>query len=379
MQGQSTVGDYTGQEFHVGIDVGLKSWKVTVLGATIEKTITQPPSAAVLLSYLRKTYPGGRYHCAYEAGYFGFEYQRQLSQDDCDCIVVNPADIPMSNRDRVYKTDNVDARRIAREHSKGDLMSIWVPPADVLEDRSLVRLRHQTSTKQTRVQNQIKGMLRFHCIEISPVGGSAHWSKAFLTWLDGISFGTPSGRQALDVLMLELRMHRQLLLQLTRQIRQLSRSPRYTRSVELLVSIPGISAYGAMVLMTELVDISRFRNLDHLAGYIGFVPATHSSGERDRTTGITPRSKGWLRALLVESTWIAVRHDPQLQALFENLSARMPKSKAIISVTRRLLSRIRHVLKTDLMYERRPLEASNSEASTSDTVETTAVAHQGGI
>ena len=41
-----------------------------------------------------------------------------------------------------------------------------------------------------------------------------------------------------------------------------------------------------MVFLTEVVDINRFKNLDHLASYVGLIPGEDSSGDMERTTGI---------------------------------------------------------------------------------------------
>lgn len=354
MNKQSTVGNWTGQELHIGIDTGAKSWKVCILGTNVERTMSQPPSSEVLIAHLRKNYPGAHYHCAYEAGYFGFEYQRELSGPDIDCIVVNASDIPTNSYDRVYKTDRVDARKIARELRKGELHGIWIPSAKLLEDRSLLRARQAMVIKQTRVKNQITSLLRFYNRQIPDELSSSHWSKKFLGWLQSIEFRQPSLRRSMDMYLLELGTLRQIILGLNRDIRSLAKSDSYAENVKLLVSIPGISTLGAMSILVELGPIERFKNLDHLAGYVGLVPGTNSSGDRNRTTGITPRSKGWLRGLLVESAWSAIRHDPQLGAQFNELCQRMVKTKAIIVITRKLLSRIQHVLKSRQTYQVRP-------------------------
>lgn len=105
---------------------------------------------------------------------------------------------------------------------------------------------------------------------------------------------------------------RQLISQLTRQIRKLARQETYATQVSYLKSIPGIGPLTAMILLTEIVDINRFRNLDHLASYVGLIPGEDSSGDTEKTTGISYRRNGHLRALLVECSWVAVRKDPAL-------------------------------------------------------------------
>jgi transposase len=100
-----------------------------------------------------------------------------------------------------------------------------------------------------------------------------------------------------------------------------------------------------MVVLTEIVDINRFRNLDHLASYVGLIPGEDSSGDTERITGISWRRNPSLRNILIESSWTAVRKDPALLMSFSELSKRMPKNRAIVRIARKLLSRIRYVLR----------------------------------
>jgi hypothetical protein len=43
------------------------------------------------------------------------------------CLVVNPADIPSSHKDEVYKTDSHDSRGIGQALAKGQLCGIYPP------------------------------------------------------------------------------------------------------------------------------------------------------------------------------------------------------------------------------------------------------------
>jgi transposase len=106
-----------------------------------------------------------------------------------------------------------------------------------------------------------------------------------------------------------------------------------------------------MVFLTEIVEIDRFKNIDHLASYVGLIPGEDSSGDQEIHTGISRRRNQHLRHLLIESSWIAVRKDPALIKSFNELAKRMPKNKAIIRIARKLLRRIHFVLKNQEYYE----------------------------
>jgi len=159
-----------------------------------------------------------------------------------------------------------------------------------------------------------------------------------------------SGDFAFKAHLEELTHLRQIIANLNRNILSLSRTEEYRSDVLLLKSVPGISTLTAMVLLTELADISRFSSLDKLASYAGLVPDIKSSGETEYSTGITFRRNAAMRSLLIEASWVAVRKDPALMMAFNKLSLRMKKTQAIVHIARKLLNRIRFVLKNRQQY-----------------------------
>ena len=352
MHQQVTKLDFTGQDIFVGLDVGTKSWKISIMTEMLEhKTFSQPPKVDVLVKYLYRNFPGGRYHCVYEAGYCGYWIHDELRQYEIDCIVVNPADVPTKHKEHANKTNRVDARKLCRNLRNGELDAIYVPTRPSLEDRSLVRSRYHFVKKQTRCKNQIKALLNFYGIPVPEDVETRHWSGRFISWLQQITFQRQSGDQALKSFLEELLYLRQIIARLTKQIRTLATEDRYRMSVVYLKSVHGVSTLSAMILLTELIDIHRFRTLDHLASYCGLVPGEHSTGEEQTITGISRRRNPQLRALLVECAWVAVRTDPALLMAFSKLSTQMPKNKAIIRIARKLLNRIRFVLNNQQPYQ----------------------------
>ncbi len=105
-----------------------------------------------------------------------------------------------------------------------------------------------------------------------------------------------------------------------------------------------------MVVYTEIMDIHRFRTLDHLKSYAGLVPSTWSSGETDRTRGLTYRRNSQLKYVLIETAWISIRKDPVLLQSYYKLTLRMTKQEAIVRIATKLLNRIRYVWKNDSPY-----------------------------
>ena len=345
MRTQCNIRDLHGQHVYSGIDIAKRSWRVSIyVGSQYYRSFTQPPQPEALRTYLEHNFPGAKYHSVYEAGYFGSWTHRQLVAMGIHNMIVHPADVPTTDKEHRRKNDPVDARKLSRSLSLGELHALYVPSQEAEHDRSLVRMRYGFVKKQTRCKLQIKSLLAFSGIPIPADMDERYWSRQFIAWLQQVRFTTDSGTQALHVLLEELLFLRSQLLQLTRQIRQLSRSAPYQKSAQLLRTIPGISELSAMMFLTEIVDIHRFRTPDHLASYAGLVPDEHSSGDTQQIGSISRRRNPALRAQLVECAWITIHNDPVLATAFDHFAQRMGKKKAIIRIARKLLNRIRFVL-----------------------------------
>lgn len=353
MKTQSNKLDFSGQNIYVGFDVHLKSWTVTIMTEKLtHKTFSQPPKPEVLHQYLSKNFPGGIYHSAYEAGFCGYWVHNKLSTLGINSIVVNPADIPTTDKEKVQKEDARDSRKIARSLRNGDLTAIYVPTLKTLEDRCLVRMRSSLVKDLTRNRNRVKSFLHFHGIDIAETfsGNHTRWSKRFVKWLEELNMQEPSAKETMNAIVGASKNLRASVLDVTRKIQQLSKTEAYRENVDLLRSIPGIALLTAMMLLTELENIDRFESIDTLCGFIGLVPSTDSSGDNDIIGEITPRGHNVLRRAIVESAWVAARHDPALSLSYHHYCKRMASNKAIIRIAKKLLSRIRFVLKNKKPY-----------------------------
>jgi transposase len=120
--------------------------------------------------------------------------------------------------------------------------------------------------------------------------------------------------------------------------------------MELIRSIPGIGLITGITFLVEIEDISRFRNSDKFAGFIGIIPSCHSSGEKESKGEMTPRGAKSLRTALIESSWIAARMDPVLSLAFNNYCRKMEPDKAITRIARKLANRIYFVLAKQTKY-----------------------------
>lgn len=346
--------DFYGKNIYAGIDTHLKNWSVTILLEDFTyKTFSMDPSARVLSNYLKRNFPNGNYYSAYEAGFCGYSVHRALEKEGIQNIVENPADIPTSDKERKQKEDSRDSRKIARSLSNGDLEPIYIPSQATEELRGFVRYRKSIVRDISRNKSRIKSFLYRHGVEVPMELNTAskYWSSNFTKWLKTIRLTTEFGHTALLGILETVNQLRVTLLNINKELRRIARCEEYVHKVKYLTSIPGIGLIVAMTILSELENISRFKNLDKLCSFLGLVPTTYSSSDRERMGGITPRSNKPLREIIIESAWIAVRNDPALALSYSNLCKRMKSNKAIVRIAKKLVSRIRYVLKNEVNYE----------------------------
>jgi transposase len=342
--------DFKDKMLFIGLDVHKKSWSVTIIVDGIEhRTFTQVPDPGTLSNYVHRLFPGASYYSAYEAGFCGYGIHRKLNSLGINNIVINAADIPTTQKDKLQKRDPVDSRKIARSLEKGSLHAIHVFDRELEELRTLNRTRFYLMRDLRRSKNRIKSFLQYYDEPLPSEFDNNQWSLSFVSWLKQVNMKTAAGQDAFSNLIESYEHHRKQLLELSRLVRQSIRE--YDKELyDLLKSISGIGPLTASALITELGDINRFNNIDQLGSYVGLVPRIRESGETTHTGGITFRCNAFLRTLIIESSWQAIRKDPAMMQYYHKHLVNNKGHKAIIKVARKLLNRIRYVMKNRQPY-----------------------------
>jgi len=182
-----------------------------------------------------------------------------------------------------HKTDGLDAKGRVTLLRNGTLPEVWIPPAKLRDVRGLVRSRlalrrYQSSFKcrihaalnQYGLKQWVEEEDEVHCRDWFSVKSRAQLSKA----IDALPAATREAVRQEWMVTQELEGHLKCLeLAIRARIGQLG-------WLKLLKSIPGIGDILGATIWLEIGDVRRFPNAQHLAGYAGLVPRTHSSGGR---------------------------------------------------------------------------------------------------
>ena len=119
----------------------------------------------------------------------------------------------------------------------------------------------------------------------------------------------------------------------------------------MLKTIPGVGAVTIDVLISELGDVTRFRNAKAVCAYAGLVPVVRQSGgKKSKELRISKEGSGLLHWALVESAWRITRTSKKWQQTFEHIAKRAKRRRAIVAIARKLLCVIYAMLKTMTPY-----------------------------
>ncbi len=334
------------KEIFIGLEDSKKTWKVCVRSGKVTiHEASMPAEYEVLKNYFNNKFADCLIHVMYEAGFRGFGLHDQLKSDGYDCIVTPPHTVTQEKTQR-QKNDRIDCRRLAKNLESGDYHICHVPDRKRREDRQISRLYEQLQRDITRECNRIRRALEFHGLDNQFQGGSwyrTHYKKAYerIPEMD-ISL---SLKFDFSIMFNELFHLWELQKQVLKEIHILAKSEAYKEDVDLLKSAPGIGILTAIRLVLEWGSLDRFHNKAEFSSFLGLIPSEYSSGETERKGHITKQGNKLVRSWLVECAWRALKYDPVLLQIFNNVvNSSGSRKKAIVAVARKLAIRLRTLL-----------------------------------
>jgi transposase len=342
--------DYTGKTIFVGMDVHKKTYSVSAIcDGVIIKRDTLKAQPGGLIAYLKKQFGTGKIKTAYEAGFCGFHLHRSLEVAGIENIVVHAAGIETSNS-RV-KTDKRDSLKIATHLYEGKLRSVYIPTIEKEDNRTVTRLRDTFCKEKSRIGNQIKSLLFLH--GLIHADNKKKVSQKWIKELANLEV-TPGVKFSIEMLAKMWLEFDAKIKEIGQEIKKQALKDKTVDAIYQATS--GIGETSARVLANELGDLQQFKNERQLFSYIGLTPSEHSSGEHIRQGHITKQGKPIVRKILVQAAWVAIRHDKNLQEIYERIATKCGAKRAIVAVARRLIGRIRACFRTGELYQAKKVE-----------------------
>jgi len=241
----------------------------------------------------------------YEAGPCGFALKRILDQYGYDCSVVAPSLIPVQVGNRI-KNDTRDAKKLAKLFASHQLTFIHVCDEKQESVRNVVRCREDMMGNIRRTRQRVNHFLIRKGITYDD---GSHWTKKHMAWLHQLQMKEEYDQETLGEYLYHLDQLLDSLARLDRKIADIAQSPEYKGKVDALCAFRGVNILTAMILISEVVDFSRFRNPKELMAYLGMVPSEYSSGATTRRGSITKTGNSRVRKALTETAH-HYRHKP---------------------------------------------------------------------
>jgi transposase len=126
-------------------------------------------------------------------------------------------------------------------------------------------------------------------------------------------------------------------------------------AIQLLQTIPGFGPLTAQAYLAALGDWTRFSSSGHVASYLGLVPSVRASGSKERRGHIAKEAPSYVRWLLVQAAWTAVRTSSYFRRVFHRISRRRGRLIAIVAVAHKL-SRIGYAMLVTGTLDQDPVE-----------------------
>jgi hypothetical protein len=220
---------------------------------------------------------------------------------------------------------------------------VWDPDAATGELRELTSRRTALVGDRTAVRNRIHSTLAMRLIHFDKSG---LFTRAGLATLAQFELD-PQGRFLIDC---DLAVHETLETQIAAVDAELALRGYADARVKLLMTLPGVDVTVAETLIAAFGDISRFRDADHAASYLGLVPKTRASAARCYQGGITKAGNSQARWMLVQAAQSVRRHPGPLGYFFKKLLKRKNHNVAVVATARKLAAIAWHMLTKNEAY-----------------------------
>jgi len=235
------------------------------------------------------------------------------------------------------KTDQLDARHLRELLAGGRLPESWIPPAQVLEARTRVRLYKALLEERTAWLQRIHATLFHH-----GVPAQRHLlapdRRAGLERGSGLS---PAAHQQVTV---ALRMLDHLDAELDLLRGELVGIARRQVGCQALDALYGIGPLTAVAIWAELGDVGRFASSRFAVRHTGLDITVYSCDGKRSPGHLARQGPPVLRWALFEAAKCAARASSPDHAYYTQVKQRLGGNRATLSVARKLTRRCYHTL-----------------------------------
>jgi transposase len=332
-----------------GLDIGDKHSYLCLLGTASGEVMEEGRLRTTPEAFRRRFASEEPMRIAIEAGTHSPWVSRVLEECGHEVLVANARKLRLIYANK-RKTDEIDAENLARLARLDPklLYPLKHRGEDSQAHMAIIRSRQALIGCRTQLVNHVRGTVK-------SFGGR-------LPKCPAVSFHNKAPEHIPEALRPALVPILETISSLTRRIRDYDRQletiskERYPET-DLLRQIEGIGPLSALTFVLTLEDPYRFEKSRSVGAYLGLVPATAQSGERDPQKRISKEGDEMLRKLLVGSAHYILGpfgSDSDLRRHGEKIASRggkNAKKRAVVAVARKLSVLLHSLWMSGELYE----------------------------
>lgn len=238
---------------------------------------------------------------------------------------------------RRAKTDHADCELMVNLLLEGRLPQSWIPPAHILELRTLVRLRKTLVDQRIEWQQRLQAQL-FHQGVVPGLRLCRPEDRRRLAEMEM----SPAGRQTMQRGLVMLDAFDSQLKPLSAQVVSLAKAQPGCRALEQLY---GVGWLTSAAILAELGDCRRFHSADQAVRSSGLDVTVHESNGKRPGGHLARQGPAVLRWALFEAAQCAARKSSPDHAYYVRVRDHIDHNRACLSVARKLCRRACHILK----------------------------------
>lgn len=244
------------------------------------------------------------------------------------------------------KTDTLDAQTLAHLLRSNLVAECYIAPRNVRDNKTVLRHRESLVWNRTAIINRVHSLLDKYDLHF--MYDKIHGKRGMM-WLKQIELESRKDTISLQQYTRHIEFLNEEIANLEKEI---ASDAAQEESVAILTSMTGINYYTAMLIASEIGDISRFHTPKKLVSWSGLCPTLHQSGD-SIYHGKIKHGNRKVQSIMIQAANTAARADERMRTFYTSMAKRHRHNVAITHVANKMMIIIWHMLTYKTLYTER--------------------------
>lgn len=283
-----------------------------------------------------------------------FYFADQIEKQGASCIIVNPYKFKIikeswSKTDKRAAGDLSLALWMSEIRDEFKMPTVYKPSAEIRELRKYFS-QYQMITKQgTQYKNSIQAIFVENGIVLNKKQAYQLYKRdGNISILEELKL-TDASRQCI-ILNLSLLWN---ILEQKENLKSLilKIGSHFEKEIKLCISIKGVTPFLVLAFLSDVGDITRFKNVRGFNAYLGVVPTVKSSGGITQLGHINRQSRKLARSLFTQPCYHLACSSDFMFDFYERVKVRRGAGRSRVAVIRKVFNIMRSMILTGEIYK----------------------------